>query len=174
MGDLTISGSAVSYSAAVNCTVTITDQPAAGTIVPGATDTFQIEVTPTGPGAFSVDISVDSDDPDEDPYTFTVSGTAPNIKLQLTPDMGTSIAEQFDAGNPFFNEINDVDLIDVTGAVYSTKYTGSEDVLFRLDIGSGVKTYKLPDSSVIPVVNRRYLYRLTSDPDTISQIIING
>jgi hypothetical protein len=59
----------------INCTVTVTSQPSASVAASGTT-TLVLSVTPTADGPFSFSISIDNDDANEDPYDFTVSGTA--------------------------------------------------------------------------------------------------
>lgn len=44
-------------------------------IAPSGTTSFTVNVAPIGAGTFSFDVTIASDDPDEDPYVFTVSGT---------------------------------------------------------------------------------------------------
>ena len=68
----------------VNCSV-ITIVGPVSPVVPSSSTTFVIKVTPTAAGAFSFDIELVNDDPDEDPYDIAVSGTAvavPEIDLQ--------------------------------------------------------------------------------------------
>jgi hypothetical protein len=93
----------------VNCTPVITTQPAA-TINAGLSDTFDVDLTPTTAGAFSFVISIDNNDPNENPYNFTVSGTAaaapsaPIITSSAAPATavnGVAYSHQFTAtGNP--------------------------------------------------------------------------
>lgn len=71
--NLTITG--VSTSGDVNCTSSVTVNPAA-TVAPSTSTTFTVGVTPTADGAFSFNITIASDDADENPYDIAVSGTA--------------------------------------------------------------------------------------------------
>lgn len=76
-----------------NCTVTVSPQPGASVAAGGST-TFGISVTPAGAGAFSAQLSFSNNDPNENPYDFTVSGTgqvnAPDIAVSRP--VGTVIA----------------------------------------------------------------------------------
>ena len=55
----------------------IQTQPASATISPGDSETFAVRFAPTcaTPGVQSAVVSIASDDPNENPYTFTVQGT---------------------------------------------------------------------------------------------------
>ncbi len=58
-----------------NCTATITTQPAASTAAAGTT-TLVVTVTPTAAGLFSCTVTFANNDADENPYNWTISGTA--------------------------------------------------------------------------------------------------
>lgn len=72
--DLTFGSPAVSTSAELNCTVAIT-QPV-GPVSAAGSENLVIDVTPVVTGVFSFTLTIDSNDPDEDPFTVFVSGTA--------------------------------------------------------------------------------------------------
>lgn len=73
---LTLTGSpAVNLSAANNCSASVTSQPAAS-IAAGGSSTLAITVTPLAAGPWSLMVSTASNDADEHPYDWTVSGTA--------------------------------------------------------------------------------------------------
>ena len=72
--DLTFGSPAVSTSAELNCSVAIT-QPV-GPIAAAGSENLVIDVTPTVTGIFSFILEIDSNDPDEDPFTVFVSGDA--------------------------------------------------------------------------------------------------
>ncbi|MEP1032824.1 choice-of-anchor D domain-containing protein [Ekhidna sp.] len=78
---VTISGSAASD-------YTVTSQPAAS-LVGFASTTFAIEFDPSASGSRSATVSIASDDPDEDPFTFNITGTGDNA----------IIFQDFDSGN---------------------------------------------------------------------------
>jgi hypothetical protein len=59
----------------VNCTVQVITPPAAAVAVSGNTQ-LVIEATPTAGGAFSFTYTLTNDDPDENPYNWTITGTA--------------------------------------------------------------------------------------------------
>ncbi len=73
--DLTIA--TATSSSPSNVTVNSIGAPSSTTVSPsGGTETFTVQYTPTAAGAFSFDLSFVNDDADENPYNFTVSGTA--------------------------------------------------------------------------------------------------
>ncbi len=57
-----------------NCTAVVMVQPGALVVAPGAQTTFVVEVTAATLSAFSFTVSIASDDPDENPFNFTVNG----------------------------------------------------------------------------------------------------
>ena len=67
-GDLTVSSVGVSDGR-----FTITDDPD-GTIAGGASSTFTVTFDPDAVGTVNATVSINSDDGDEDPYTFNVTG----------------------------------------------------------------------------------------------------
>lgn len=65
----------VALSGQVKCTFAI-QQPAGLVVAPAAQTTFMVTITPTALGAWSVLIEIASNDPDESPFDFTLSGNA--------------------------------------------------------------------------------------------------
>ena len=84
-GDADLTLSRATSSGASNVTVNSISAPASTTVAPSGSTTFTVNYTPTLAGAFSFDLSVVNDDGDENPYNFTVSGTATG-----TPEIGLS------------------------------------------------------------------------------------
>jgi uncharacterized delta-60 repeat protein len=69
-----------------NCTATITTQPT-GQVGTSSNTTLVVTVTPVSSGAFSCSVSINNDDPANDPYVWTISGTAasaPVPQMQVT------------------------------------------------------------------------------------------
>ncbi|CAG0962761.1 hypothetical protein PLCT2_00852 [Planctomycetaceae bacterium] len=60
----------------VNCTITVTSQPTSP-VVPFDSATLIISVSPKAPGLFSCVISIGNNDPDENPYNWTLIGAGP-------------------------------------------------------------------------------------------------
>lgn len=73
-GTTTLNLSNAITSSALNCTVSVTTQPAA-TVAAAGNTTLVVSVIPSAAGAFSFDISIANDDLNENPYNWTVSGT---------------------------------------------------------------------------------------------------
>jgi hypothetical protein len=67
--------SAVTLGSLTNCTATATTDPTAPVATSGSTN-MVIEVTPAAAGAWSFTVSKPNNDADENPYNWTVSGTA--------------------------------------------------------------------------------------------------
>lgn len=65
----------VTITGNTNCTVNVTVQPGAVVAASGGTS-MSIDVTLMAAGAFSFNVSIANDDPNENPYDWTVSGTA--------------------------------------------------------------------------------------------------
>jgi hypothetical protein len=91
-------GVPISVTGALNCTATVTTQPAA-TINSGATSPLVVTVTPTSTGPFSVNVSVTNSDSNEGPYNWTISGEG-GTPLDDSQDDESSCttADRFGAG----------------------------------------------------------------------------
>jgi hypothetical protein len=72
----------VALSNATNVTASVTTQPGA-TVAAAGSESFDVEFAPDALGAFSFDVTVETDSPTEPTYTFTVSGTAVEPDLQV-------------------------------------------------------------------------------------------
>jgi subtilisin-like proprotein convertase family protein len=84
---------------------TINQTSTAATVAAAGTTTFTVTFNPTAAGARSATLSIDSDDSDENPYTFDVTGTG----VTPTPEMNvvqgaTNIADG--SGSYSFGSIN--------------------------------------------------------------------
>ncbi|MCB9933984.1 MAG: putative Ig domain-containing protein [Planctomycetes bacterium] len=69
-------------------------QPALTTIPAAGNTTFVVFLDPTIPGNFSMSISIDNNDLDRNPYSFTIDGTAftPNGEAQANTAIGSSLS----------------------------------------------------------------------------------
>ncbi|MGC4120973.1 MAG: right-handed parallel beta-helix repeat-containing protein [Myxococcales bacterium] len=132
----------ISTSEATNCAANVTTQPAASLAI-DAQGSLVVSVTPTAAGAWSVKVSIASDDPDESPYDWTVSGTAeaipagPDAGLDAgpiaAPDTGTSVA------NPDSGAATATDgSVASPDAGTSTKADGAVDPAVTSGCGCGV------------------------------------
>ena len=92
-GNLTIA--TATSSAASNVTVNSIGAPGSTTVASGGdTTTFAVQYTPTLAGAFSFGLSFVNDDGNENPYNFTVSGTATGTpEISVSADIGGAVAD---------------------------------------------------------------------------------
>ncbi|MCA8916899.1 MAG: right-handed parallel beta-helix repeat-containing protein [Planctomycetes bacterium] len=69
-------------------------QPAITTISAAGTTTFVVFVDPTAAGTFSLDVSIDNNDANENPFNFTVDGMAfvPNGEAEANTTGGSSLS----------------------------------------------------------------------------------
>ena len=59
-----------------------------GTIAAGAFDTFTVQLDTSTVGAFAGEISIDSNDADEDPFNFAIAGTVVAAPQEVTVELG--------------------------------------------------------------------------------------
>lgn len=154
----------------------------AGVVPPGLSLTLSetdldIDVTgtPTLHGTYNFTVRIENDVSgafDEREYTIVVDA-GPSI--QLTPDTGQPISAMFNpALNPKLVYLPLYQMTDVSGQDYSTRFGAVNKLRIRADLGTGVKTYEFPQELTggITVIGRKYLWRTTLAPNTISEIII--
>jgi hypothetical protein len=96
LGELSLTGSPmVVVTPGTNCDsgTAAQQQPASALVAPSGNATFVVFVDPTTPGPFSFTISIANNDSDENPYDFTVNGTAvlPNGAAEANPAAGSLI-----------------------------------------------------------------------------------
>ncbi len=75
LGAATLTLGALTFPTTTNCTISLITAPAATVAASGATS-FTVRVTASGAGAFSCKVNLVNNDADENPYDFTISGTA--------------------------------------------------------------------------------------------------
>jgi hypothetical protein len=83
-GALTLGADAVSITNDASGVFSVSSQPGTSIAASGS-DTFVIEFAPASPGTYTGVVSVASDDPDENPYTFAIQATAtgaPEVALE--------------------------------------------------------------------------------------------
>jgi hypothetical protein len=95
IGDLYLTGTpAISVVLGANCdaATAIQTQPSLTQIAPTLTTTFVVFVDPTVPGNFDVVVTFPNTDANENPFNFTIEGTAvlPNGAAQADPDAGSA------------------------------------------------------------------------------------
>ncbi|POF29612.1 choice-of-anchor D domain-containing protein [Roseibium marinum] len=91
--DLTIA--TATSSAPSNVTVDSIGAPGSTTVTGGGgTTTFAVQYTPTLAGAFSFDLSFVNDDSNENPFNYTVSGTATGApEISVSADIGGAVSD---------------------------------------------------------------------------------
>lgn len=149
-GNATLTLGTVNVSGLSNCTVTVTTQPAASAAAGGNTS-FAINVTPTAAGAFSAQLSLANNDPNENPYTINLAGmgqvNAPDIVVQRP--LGTTVSGTEALGTvPFATPINLNYTISNTGT-QPLNLTGSPLVSATPGANCGVSVTQ-PAAATIP------------------------
>jgi len=149
-GNASLTVGNVSVGTTSNCTVNVTVQPGASVNAGGSTS-FTISLTPSASGAFSAALSFTNNDPNENPYDFTVSGNgqtnAPDIAVQRP--VGTIISGTENLGTVAFGTpINLTYTISNTGT-QPLNLTGSPAVVATPG-GNCSVTASQPVASTIP------------------------
>lgn len=129
--------------------------------------------TPTSYGVFNFTVRVTNDISgayDDQAYTLTID----TVLLEIAPKTSNNLAEVFDPSNPKLLSISVIDLTDVTGSPYSTRYVAARHPRIRADLGSGVKTYEIPDAylSIFNKIGGKYVWRTSATPTTVTEVIL--
>lgn len=111
---------------------TISSQPSATTITGGNSLTFVVRFSPTAAVASTAIISIDNDDSDEDPYTFTIQGTGvvPIAEIDIV-DSGANPITNGSADSPSALNNTDMGSTDSTNPIaitYTIENTGTADL----------------------------------------------
>ncbi len=101
---------------------TVTTQPTSPVALGGGTTTFVVTFTPTSLGLQTATISINSNDADESPYNFDISGTV------VTPPPSIFINE-LDSDTPLADTAEFIELYD--GGIGNTSLTGLVVVLYN-------------------------------------------
>ena len=89
----------VTISGQSNCSVTVNTQPS-GSIIGGNSSNLDLTVTPTANGTWSFGVSIANNDPDKDPYHWTVTGiSGSSATVFFTPNADTYIHNQNTGSN---------------------------------------------------------------------------
>jgi hypothetical protein len=108
-------------------------------VVPGGATTFEITFSPLSPGFFSAVVAVENNDPDENPFNFTVNGYGDSVAC---PDISLPDVEKtgsYDLGKKKFGEtsVKEFTIKNVgTGNLFitSVSLTDGQTTQFRLNI----------------------------------------
>ncbi|MBL0212880.1 MAG: hypothetical protein IPQ07_03280 [Myxococcales bacterium] len=126
------------FSSQVNCTGAVLVQANPMMLAPGAMGSLTVGVTPTAPGAFECEWDLRNTDPDEDPYSVTVTGTAPSGDIAISApsstgpiaDGGTQNVAFKPAGVPFTETYR----IDNDGLAFLTVGQATIDTLVNCSV----------------------------------------
>ncbi|MGM0589960.1 MAG: cadherin domain-containing protein [Bacteroidota bacterium] len=140
--DLNLSGSPlVSISGPNAGDFTVTSQPGTSTISGGGgSTTFKITFDPSGLGSRDAEVSISSNDPDENPYTFAISGTGINTTPSFISATTTSIDENGTAALDI--QANDGDGGSTDANLTYSITGGADQSLFSIDASSGALSFK--------------------------------
>jgi Raf kinase inhibitor-like YbhB/YbcL family protein len=89
-GNAVLTVGSFALSTTTNCTASVTTQPSAS-VAAGQSNNFVVSVTPTAQGAWSCNISGSSNDADENPYNWTIQGTAQSGSTALVVTSSTFV-----------------------------------------------------------------------------------
>jgi uncharacterized repeat protein (TIGR01451 family) len=81
-GDLTLTGNPT-VALTTGTHFSVTSQPGSSTLGSNSTTTFDITFSPTAGGSFTDTVTIANNDPDENPYTFVISGTGVDSTYDL-------------------------------------------------------------------------------------------
>lgn len=144
------------------------------TLATGETDLDSgISGTPTTPGVYNFTVRITNDISsafDDQAYTITVV----QPKLDVAPVTSVNLVEVFDAANTKLLSLPADALTDVTGQPYSDRYLSARAPRIRVDLGAGIRTYEIPQrySSIFNKVGGKYVWRVTTSPDTVVEVIL--
>ncbi len=175
-GDLSLTGSPVVAISGSNASdFSVSQQPASTTVsAQGGTTTFQVTFDPTTTGLRQATLSINNDDGDESPYTFTIQGNGtinPEIDIQgnslsiTDGDVSPSAADSTNFGSV---EVGNTQL--VTFTIYNTgpatlNLTGSWPLITIGGTHAGdFSVYSAPSSTIAPGASSSF--QIAFDPIT--------
>jgi hypothetical protein len=162
-GTLTLGTWAVSISGTHASDFGITFQPAPS-ILPTDSTTFTVKFSPSATGTRTASIRINNDDPDENPYTFAISGTGtvgiPNLESKgawiasvfPNPGNGLVIIRFIESGTEV--GAGSIELTDIRGRKLMgwTGHLQSEKQLDLLPFGPGVYLLRISSAKGIQMV----------------------
>jgi phage gp45-like len=149
--DLTLTGSPT-VELGASSEFSIIDYPNNATIGSGATDSFTIEYDPAAVGTHTVSVSIGSNDPDENPFAFTIEASAtaapvPDIDVLQDVDLIAPVTGSFgfgsvlvgsqSAGILFTIENPGTADLTLTGTPYRVALGGSDPTQFTVSVQPG-------------------------------------
>ena len=165
--------SPLSFSNEANCTVLL-QQPASNSIAPGGSTTFQVTVTPTAIGPWSVEIDLANNDPDEAPYDFMIAGNAAS---------GAEIEVRRGALTIGDNGLDSITrkgtkAYDITYTIHNLGnqtliLTGTPAVATSGLVNCTVSVTTNPASTVAPGLDTTFTLRITPDSTGLHEVMIS-
>ena len=111
---------------------TVTDQPSSP-VASGGNDTFTIQFAPGLSGTKTAIVSIANNDPNRDPYTFTISGDANSAPVLDNIEISALVYAEEDNPANITNNITVTDLDDIliesAEIKFTAGYNGNEDLL---------------------------------------------
>jgi uncharacterized delta-60 repeat protein len=148
-GVLTLGSVTVSGAHAADFTVTA--QPTSP-VVPGGNTTFQVTFDPNGVGLRSAALSLMTDDPDENPFNFSIQGTGALSNNADLSALTTSSGALVPAFNPALTSYtNPLSYYVTSVTVTATKADPNASIHVRLNGGSYVSVASGTPSAVLPL-----------------------
>jgi M6 family metalloprotease-like protein len=160
---LTITGP-VALSGARNCTASVVVPPSRS-IPSRGSSTFTVRVSPSATGAWSVDVAIVNDDANENPYNWTISGTAVAQPVAVLKRGSTTI----------LNGGHDNGVVSITGAAQNLYYrldneavTGSQSlilsgspIVITSPVNCTARVTSPPTSGALPGTNIPFIVQVT-------------
>ena len=174
-GNLTLSGTpVVIITGADEIEFTVTDQ-SSSTIGSGSNDTFTIQFDPSGSGTKTATVSIANNDPNKDPYTFTINGdggtppTGQNETITINEDETHTFAvSEFtfnDTDGDTFAGIK-IESLETAGEL---KYNGT-DVTIGMDCPDVTLLLYTPEFNENASPYASFTYKLQDDQGVYSDI----
>ncbi len=167
-------GTPVTISNETNCIVNVT-QPGSTNIAPAGNTTFMITATPQAIGAWSVDVEIANNDPDEAPFDFVIAGNAASGSEMEVRRAGVEIAD------------NAVDALTRKGTkaydvVYTIHSLGNQDLMLT-GVGGLVATSGLVNctvsvtqpatSKITPTASTTFTLRITPSGTGLHEVTVS-
>jgi hypothetical protein len=164
----------VTISNESNCIVTVT-QPGSLTVAPAGNTTFTVTVTPQAIGAWSVDLEIANNDPDEAPFDFVIAGNAASGSEMEIRRAGVEVAD------------NSVDALTRKGTkaydlVYTIHSLGNQDLMLT-GVGGLVTTSGLNNctvsvtqpgmTTIAPTASTTFTIRITPSGTGLHEVTVS-
>ena len=131
-------------------------EPLDSFIRPAASDTFTVTLSTATSGTFAGAISFESNDADEDPYSFTVTGTIQTPEIDVTPfgahDFGSQPVDDGATTPPHFVTITNLGTAPLTFTGAGVAITGADAADFGFATGPSTSALAAGSSRTLELV----------------------